>query len=360
MAARNRKKSYPLTLCIVNYNGERYLHESLRSVIAQKEKFHDIILIDNASEDRSLEIIEDRYPEVRVIRLDENRGPGAARNVGLKVASTPLVLFLDNDTILTHDCPDRLVQALEQNTRAAVAMPRVVYAYNRDTIQFDGADCHFLGLMILYNVNRQITSVTTETRKMGSVVTTCFLVDRSKWGIRSPFDETFFFNLEDYDFGMRTRLRGHEIVAVPSAYCYHREGTKELSLRPGGKYSKIRVFCLIRNRWQILLKNFEVRTLVILSPILFVYDVFQLVGIIKTGWLREWLKALVWMLRNFIDLLHRRRIVQKARTTPDREILQGGTIPFTEDLTKTPLERMAKKALNRIATSYWKRVSRFI
>lgn len=355
-----RHPPYHLTLCMVNYNGERYLEESLGSVFTQKERFEEILLIDNASNDRGLEIVRNRFPTVKVIQLSKNLGPAAARNAGFKASSCNLILFMDNDISLAPDCPDRLIEALNGNPRAAVAMPRVLYTKNRDIIQYDGADSHFLGLMTLHNVNRPLSTSTGEIRKIGSLVTACFLIDRKRWGRGDPFDETFFFNYEDHDFGLRTRTLGHEILSVPSAICYHREGTEGLSLREGGDRSRVRVFCLIRNRWQLILKNYEFKTLLLLSPAFFIYEVFQLIGVIEKGWFREWLRALLWIIRNPLLILQKRRIVQKERRIRDREILSDGPIPFTGDFTKGPLERIGKGCLDFLVTTYWRRIERFI
>jgi GT2 family glycosyltransferase len=345
---------------MVNYNGERYLEESLGCAISQRRENDEIIIVDNASEDKSLKLVKERFPEVKIIELGKNLGPSVARNVGFKVASFPYILFIDNDVLLGDNCLDSLLSALIGHPQAAVVMPRVIYASDRKTIQFDGADSHFLGTMTLHSSNTPLDSGTKEIKKLGTLVTACFLMDRRKWTNQDLFDETFFFNLEDYDFGFRTRLYGHEILAVPLAQCYHKEGTKGLSLRPGGKYSRMRVFCLIRNRWQILLKNYSLRTLVLLSPILFIYEAFQLVGIIKKGWFGEWLKAASWILLNILDIVRRRRIVQKERRVPDREILQNGPIPFSDDLSKSSLERKAVSALNLLAMSYWRHAVKLI
>lgn len=345
---------------MVNYNGERYLPESLGSVYSQKDRFKEILLIDNASEDRSLEIVRTRFPDVKITCLDRNRGPGRARNVGYQAAICDLILFLDNDVSLAPDCPDRLLEELAANPRVSVAMPRVLYAKTRDMIQYDGAEAHFLGLMSLHHSNLSMHSAPKETREIGSVVTACFLIDRAKWRGADLFDDAFFMYFEDHDFGVRTRCLAHEILSVPSACCYHREGTEGLSLRHSGRYSKARVYLLIRNRWQLILKNYAFRTLVLLSPMLFIYEMFQLVGATKKGWFREWFNALSWIVLHFAEILEKRRIVQKERKIPDREILTDGPVPFTELLTASPLERAAKNLFDSLAAVYWKNVERFI
>jgi hypothetical protein len=354
------KSSVPLSVCVVNYNGEKYLKESLGAVFFLKEKFQEIILVDNASEDKSVEIVRKIFPDVKIIEIRSNQGPGAARNVGYKTASCDRILFLDNDVKLNPDCPDRLTQALDSHLYAAVAMPRIVFNNNRQIIQFDGADCHFLGLMILHNVNRRLEEACLKTIRMGSLVTTCFLVDRKRLGKRNPFDESFFFNYEDHDFGLRTRIMGHDILSVASACCYHREGTKGLSFREGGSYPRQRAFFLIRNRWQILLKNYELKTLCLFFPVLLIYEIFQFGGTIKKGWFIQWLKAFFWIFIHFTEIMNKRRIVQRARITPDRKILVGGPLPFTQSFAQDNLERIGEKMLNRMVDIYWKKVQGLI
>jgi hypothetical protein len=63
------------------------------------------------------------------------------------------------------------------------------------------------------------------------------------------------------------RAMGAEILSVPKALCYHGDGTAGLSIRQVGSYSSMRVLCLIRNRWQLILKNYSLRALIVLSPL---------------------------------------------------------------------------------------------
>jgi len=344
----------------VNYNGEKYLRENLSSILIQKKEFDEILLIDNASYDGGLEIVRVEFPEVKIIKFDKNYGPGTARNTGFKKAANDYILFIDNDVILSSDCANKLLDTLNKNPSAAIVMPRVLYAQEKTKIQYDGADCHFLGHMILYNGNRDSDVLKKIPKKINSLVTACFLIDREKLQGSNPFDETFFFNYEDHDFGLRIRILGNEILSIPAALCYHREGTAGLSFREGGNYSNMRVFCLIRNRWLIILKNYELKTILLLTPVFIIYEIFQLAGVIKKGWMIRWLKASFWIIFNSNKIFLKRRAIQKARVIPDREILKGGLIPFTAELTKSSLEITAKNFLDFITGAYWNQIKRFI
>lgn len=349
-----------ITLCVVNCNGEKYLEDCLVSLSKDKETFDEILLVDNASQDRSLEIVREGFPFVKVIQLKENRGPGAARNAGFRAAASDRILFLDNDICLTQGTAEELMQALDKNPLAAAAMPQVLYDKERELIQYDGAGSHYLGLMILHHENIPIDQTAKEIRKINSIVTACFLVDRGAIQNGDHFDESFFMYYEDHDFGLRTRISGYEILSVSTASVFHKEGTPSLSLRASGEYAKTRVFGLIRNRWRILLTNYECRTLFLLFPILVFYEVFQVAGVIKKGWLLQWWKALVWIVTHIPAILRKRKMVQKSRKTPDREILTGGPIPFSQYLVKSSMERAGKKLIVSLSSIYWKMAKKLI
>ncbi len=360
MEKKHREGSNKLTIFILNFNGEHRLKECLESVFAQQEMFNEIVLVDNASADESLKIVKELFPTVKIVRLDKNIGIGGGKNAGFKAAAFDRILYLDNDITLAPNCIDQLMQALDRNPRAAVAMPCVLYAHKKDTIQYDGADVHFLGMMALHNQNQPLESSDDEVKQIGSVVGCCFLSDRKRLGKVEPFDESFFYCFDDLDFSMKVRSLGYEILSLPFACCYHGEGTKGISLRGTGKYTTLRIYNTIRNRWMILLKNYELKTLFFLFPILLVYEIFQFAGIIKKGWLREWLKSVVWILANLKNIFKKRGMYQRERMTPDREILQNVSIPFNEMLTTSNIEKTATKALDRLSIIYWNQVFKFL
>lgn len=342
------------TLCVINYNGERCLPATLGAAMEVADQFAEIILVDNGSTDDSLGLAARDFPEVRVIARPDNGGPGVARNAGIQAAQTDRVLFIDNDVTLTPGCAAILGRALDDDADAVIAMPVVIYASRRDTVQYAGAGSHFLGLMTLLCQNEPVDKVTGAPVDVGSCVTCAFLLDRKRMGETAPFDEDFFYQMEDHDFGVRMRARGFCVLAVPTAHVFHGLGTEGMSIRRHGTYAPVRVYCLIRNRWIFLLKTYSVRTFLVLSPILLLYELVQFTVVLRKGWLREWGRAAGWVIGNFPSILSKRRDVQRARRRPDRELLTGGAIPFRAELAQSKLERAGKRAFDSIATTYWK------
>jgi len=348
------------TLCIVNYNGARFMVGTVGAAVALAEQFAEILLVDNASTDDSVAIVQRNFPSVRILRMNDNRGPGAARNAGLRVALSSRILFIDNDVTLSPDCTGTLVAALAARPTAAVAAPRILYANNPSVIQYDGAGSHFLGVMTLENPDVPAAGTDLGVRSTQSVITCAFMVDRDRLPDKEPFDESFFIYLEDHDFGVRMRALGAEILAVPKAVGFHGDGTAGLSIRAEGRYSSMRVFCLIRNRWQFILKNYSGRSLLVLSPLFLVYELAQMIIVVRKGWWREWVHAVQWIFSNWSLIMDKRRAVQSRRTRPDRDLLSGGDIPFRNELTNGPAERFLRHAFSAFAAAYWRGAAHLI
>lgn len=357
VAERSRDGSPPrLALCIVNHDGREHLLRTLPAFAERASLFDEILLVDGASRDGGPELARERLPALRILQLGRNAGPGAARNAALRRIRAELVLFADNDVVLGEGVPQLLVEALAATPRAAVAVPRVLHADAPDVVQYEGADAHFLGLMAPRHAAARGEAGPLDRATIGSVVTACFLLDRRRWGDDDPFDETFLFNLEDHDFGLRCRLRGLEIVAVPRARVFHGTGTPGLSFRGGGRPASLRVYCLIRNRWQILLKTYSTRSLVVLAPALAAYEAAQLIGAARRGWLREWAAAGLWIATHPRALLTKRRAVQRTRRRPDRELLRGGPLPLLPETRSGRATALGIGLLERLLDAWWRLV----
>ncbi len=347
-----------VALCIINYNGESYLDDTLRAAVDREDLFEEIVLVDNGSSDGSLSLVRESYPSVRIVTTGRNGGPSFARNHGWREMDSERILFIDNDVVLDGRCVEILLEALDERPGAVAAMPSVLYASYPDLVQYDGASCHYVGTMEVHHQKIRRAEQDRTVRSIGSIITACCLVDRTRWRGGDPFDENFFVYLEDHDFGMRIRMGGGDIISVPEAACLHKEGAAGLSLRKTGRYSPIRVTNLILNRWQIIGKNYSLKSILLFSPVFIVYELSLFATAIAKGWIPCWWEALTWMVRNSFALIRRRRAVQAARLVPDREILHGGPNPFTVQLTAGRAERAARKFLDIIVENYWKLIRR--
>jgi hypothetical protein len=108
----------------------------------------------------------------------------------------------------------------------------------------------------------------------------------------------------------------------------------------------------IRNRWHFMLKNYEVRTLVSILPVLAVHETVQAVVLFAKGHGRTYLKALAGLVRMLPDLPADRAFTRKIRTLPDSAVLVSGSLVTREDLTGGVLGT-AKTAYERLLSGYW-------
>ena len=186
------------------------------------------------------------------------------------------------------------------------------------------------------------------------------MIDRRRWHNNHLFDEGLIFNLEDHDLGVRANLFGLIIMAVPRATVLHGSGTPGLSYRPGKEVSATRVYCLIRNRWWIILRYFSLRTLIVLGPLLLVFETLQLTGLCYKSWGREWLRAFVDTGRHLPTLYGERKAYQKQRQRADHDILRGGDLPLTHTMTSNIAAQIGVKMFEVIMHLYWRLVKKLL
>jgi len=341
------------TLCVINWNGERYLERTLSAAMACRDELAEIILVDNASTDASLSLCRRLFPGVAILELPENRGPGTARNAAFARAGSDRVLFVDNDVEILPGAATALGRALDEHPDAVLAMSRVLHRSSPATVQFDGSASHISGLMTIEHAEMPDADVPEATREIGSIITSCFLADRTRWPGGPLFEDSLFFYLEDHHLGLRTRLLGGRILSVPSARCLHGEGTPGISRRETGRHTPLRIRHTIRNRWLILLELYELRTLVLLAPSLALFELFQLAGAVRKGWIREWLGAARGLVREAPAAIRRRRALRTARRLHDADVLAGGPVPFTAAVRGRGIDGLALGLLDRAFAVNW-------
>lgn len=216
-------KEPPVVSVIVPvYNAEKYLADALDSVIAQDYPALDIIAIDDGSNDRSAEILNSgRYP-LRYVR-QENRGPAAARNVGLMMSSAELVAFIDADDIWPTDKLVSQVTYLRQNPTIDIVLGKVEYtgtlSERERNIRFEGSG------QITKNVN------------LGSGV-----FRRGVFETVGKFDESLI-HYEDHDWFLRARELAVKMVILEEVTLIYRRHPESLSqAHPPAKNAFAQIF----------------------------------------------------------------------------------------------------------------------
>ncbi len=340
-----------VTIAVITYNGEKLLEECLSAIKSQDYPEYEIMLVDNNSTDHSVELVRDKFPEVRVLQMGQNRGPSPARNVAIRKASTRYILLVDDDAILGPGCIRILMDAVNEFPKAVVWAPRVIYYNRRDTIQFDGASLHFIGEAIPNDPDTRIEdALEEEPFSVETVAGVAFMIDKGKALQVGLFDEDYFFGREDGEFALRLTISGFKCLSIPKALVYHKVKTRALS----------KAFYQVRNRWYLILQTYSLKTIFLIIPALLVYEISVLAFLTVKGALSEYIKGNLAVLKDFERLMNKRRRVQALKKVPDREVLLGGDFYIRGDLIEKKYLKLAKNLLNCILNLYWKAVRNLV
>ncbi|MBI3819620.1 MAG: glycosyltransferase family 2 protein [Planctomycetes bacterium] len=339
---------------ICNYNGERYLRDLLNSVAAQTLPPSETIVVDNASTDGSVELLNREFPSVRVIRMQQNEGPCPARNRGMRDAAFDRVLALDCDVVLAPDCLEKLYSAVARDPAIAAASPRAVADEDPRCIQYDGAFFHYVGLLVLRNfyvpVERAVGAGTVD---VDAFVSLALLVDRGKLLAAGGYDPAFFILFEDNDLSYRLRSSGSRIVCVEDAIVRHRGGTEGTSFR-AGLYPARRVYLHSRNRWLFILKNYQCSTILRGIPGLFVYEcaavAFALAKLAPIAYIRGKFSFIY----HSPSALTARRATAGARRVGDRDLVRGGPLTLWPPLVASRGAAASGRVLDGILQLCWR------
>lgn len=356
------RKKLPVSLCITNFNGAAYLPWCLDAVQRLDPGPSEILLVDNASTDDSVSIVRENHPTVTVLTLPENHGPCPARNLGLRKARHSLVFQIDSDVAPRADCLGKLSSALEAAGDCTVAcQPRGIFHDQPDTIHYDGARFHYVGLMTLLNHHARLSQCDRETdpREVDAVISLALLLKKEALLDIGGYDPNFFVLFEDHDLSYRLRLKDLKLAVAPEALVDHREGTPGVSFR-GADYPAKRIFLHSRNRWIVLARNHRFRTLLLSLPALLLYEITAAAFSLRQGFPLEYIKGKLSFLRMFPRLLAERRMIQAGRVLRDKDLLKACDLTFSPLIRRSGLESFLVKCLNGSLRFWWRLVKPWI
>jgi GT2 family glycosyltransferase len=343
-----------VTVVICNYNGEQHLPACLDALGRMRGDVAEILLVDNASTDRGLEIVARDFPHVRVLQTGYNAGPCVARNLGMKNSYTDWVLAIDNDAVVGEETLERLIAA-QKETGAVIVQPRSVFDSEPERVHYDGGAFHYVGLIQLRNFYVPLDEAEgCGVLDVDCCISMCLLIDKAKVLGIGGYDERYFILFEDYDLSYRLRSRGERIVSVEDTLVRHRAGTPGISFREGPKYPGTRVFFHSRNRWVFLFKNHEWRTLIVTAPGLLAYEFVGLCFATLSGHPVPWLRGKLAALGMLMNLGPARSVVQRGRVLRDGDLLVGGNLTVTPALASKPAKRVLLGGVNGFLKFVWK------
>jgi GT2 family glycosyltransferase len=240
-----------VSVIIVNWNGERFLERSLAALMVQTVKPHEVIILDNASTDRSIEIIR-RFPFVQLMLLDQNTGFARGNNLAVAATDheTEWIALLNPDAFASPNWLEALLNATLEHPDYDVFGSKQLIAAELSLLDGLGDAYHMSGLPWRKGFGQLVTEKTDMGGEIFAPCAAAALYRKRAFIEVGGFDEDYFCYIEDVDIGFRLRLAGYRCLYVPEAVIAHvGSGTTESSCSDFSLYHSHRnlVWTYIKN-----------------------------------------------------------------------------------------------------------------
>ena len=299
-----------VAVLIVNWNGRRFLSECLGGLRQQNYREFSIILVDNGSNDGSINFVRQNYPEVKTIALPRNLGFAAANNIALKIVESKYVALLNSDAVSHPVWLKSLVDVLESHPEAGSAASKILYYNNPGIIDRAGDAYTRAGAGFLRGRAESARGFNKQEWIFGACAGAA-LYRTSMLKDIGLFDEDFFLLYEDVDLSFRAQLKGYRCLFVPEAVVYHKASSSIVYDSP------ISVYYSHRNLEWVYIKNMP--SILILKTIWLhiIYDIAAFFFFAANGRMKEFLKAKWDALKGLKRALKKRRQIQRDRRVDD-------------------------------------------
>ncbi len=273
-------------------------------------------MVDNGSQDGSVDHVRAAYRDVRVLELGSNRGWPGGNNAAIAATAAPWLLLLNNDTSLRPGCLETLMAAGEADATAGMVQPKLVFRDRPAVIQSAGTILLGDGSAGDRGAGETDQGQFDRAEEVFAACGAAMLLRREVVSDVGAFDETFFAYYEDTDLAWRMRLRGWRALYEPAAVVEHVHAATNL---PSSSYMR---FHADRNRLFMVLKN---------APWSFVRSSFSALGgrglaagsDAAAGRGRGHRQRVAGSFAAHLpEMLWKRRAIRSRRTVPDADILR--------------------------------------
>ena len=216
-------------IVILNWKTVDYLRQFLSPLVESTEgEDAEIIVIDNASSDGSMEMMEKEFPDIRTIRLDRNYGFTGGYDRGLEAVDADCFILLNTDVEVPSDWLGPILRTMENCPEVGACAPKIMSWYDRDSFEYAGAAggyidslgfpfCRGRVLGMIEKDNGQYDNAADVMWASGA----CLAVRSSLFRRLGGLDDRFFAHMEEIDFCWRLQLEGYAVRIVPQSRVWH-------------------------------------------------------------------------------------------------------------------------------------------
>lgn len=312
-----------MSVIVVNWNGKHFLEVCLSALRQQTFRDFEIILVDNGSNDGSVEYVQTHFPEVNLVALGENTGFTGANIAGYAQAKGELTVLLNNDTEAHPLWLEEIHKAALMHPEAGSFACKMLYFDERGRIENCGFDLGIAGTVVDLGRDELDGAEWNTSRKIfggcgGAVAYRLRMLKDIGF-----LDPSFFIFFEDVDLSFRAQLRGYECIFVPQAIVYHRY---RATTKKGPS-----VFCSQRNIELVYLKNMPLGLIFRSLPQRLLYELGSALYFTKSGSGKAFLRGKVDVIRHLPSIRQKRKEIQSSKTVSSaqvRRILRTSVFPI--------------------------------
>lgn len=310
---RRDRVSNHASVIITNFNRASILLDCLESLRGQSFGEFSTIVVDNASSDRSVQWVRDKFPEVRIIELSDNLGYAKATNIGIEASAGEYVVLLNNDTVVREDFLSELIQGLESSESVGFAASKLLVAAEPSLA--DGCGDFYSQEGVAGKIGHfQPAERYRDAKYVFGASGGAAAYRRSMLQEIGAFDEDFFITHEDSDLSFRAQLMGYKCTFVPSAIVHHHVGATI------GRGSDMAAYYAQRNMEFVYLKNMPSSLLARYWPLHILANLMLLVAYWHRGQLGVFLRAKRDAARMARLMLNKRKEIQPRQRVSDAYI----------------------------------------
>jgi GT2 family glycosyltransferase len=280
----------------------------------------EVIVVDNASADKSHITCKERFNKICLISNEKNLGYCEGNNVGIRNAKGEFVVILNPDTEVEPSWLNELLIAYIKNGDG-LYQPKILSLYEKDILQSTGNMLHLFGFGFAREKGLKDNKQRKEIEVVGYASGTCLFTSTSvlnKIGLLDPF---LFLYHDDLDLGWRAAQLGIKSYFVPSSEIYHAESYTL-------KWSAKKFFWLERNRRYCLLTHYSKETYHKILPSLILVDILVWLFYFYKGFLGSKIKAELDILQNREYIAKRYKELESKKLVSDIELIKS----FPDDI----------------------------
>ena len=302
-----------ISIIILNYNAEKFLDECLSSIHKTEIVNFEIILVDNASTDKSYRKFTEKFPEIKLIENEKNLGYCGGNNVGIRASKGKFVVVLNPDTVVTPTWLHELINAYQANGEG-IYQPKILATTDHNMLLSSGQFIQLIGFGYSRGKGEKHIQENNGIEKIGYASGTCLFTSKIILEKLDNFDPFLFAYHDDLDLCWRAAMFGINSFYVPTSVIFHPiEGYSF-------KWSKFKFYLMERNRQYCLLTHFAKSSYLKMLPSLILVDFAVSLFYLKKGMFITKIKTSLNIIKNLTKISKRYRKIQSTRTLSDREI----------------------------------------